>query len=63
MMISIHALREERDQQAGTGKRRRNRYFNPRAPRGARRSFPYRIDPAENISIHALREERDERAS
>ncbi len=56
--ISIHALREEGDQNSRIisfhGK-----YFNPRPPRGGR-PCPLRQSPDEPaISIHALREEGD----
>ena len=56
--ISIHALREERDQlkrvdPAG------QKDFNPRAPRGARRPGSFGAGVCKCISIHALREERD----
>ena len=57
--ISIHAPREGRDQ-ASVFKDLDNLYFNPRAPRGARRTA--HSDKAEqlNISIHAPREGRDD---
>ena len=57
-MISIHALREERDRPSRR-KRAHLQHFNPRAPRGARRLFDCRIRWERMISIHALREERD----
>ena len=39
--ISIHALREERDSDY-TDEKGRVLYFNPRAPRGARRNGQFR---------------------
>ena len=56
--ISIHALREESDFAALCTKRRQNN-FNPRPPRGERRSTLRRRQGRQKISIHALREESD----
>ena len=57
--ISIHALREERDL-APSLLTTPSSDFNPRAPRGARRSRScYNQRRKGGISIHALREERD----
>ncbi len=57
-IISIHALREERDQHNGSATAPPG-YFNPRAPRGARRDTYVIKHTPPTISIHALREERD----
>ena len=56
--ISIHALREEGDQQGGK-KRRAEKYFYPRPPRGGRHFQPLFCSRLLQISIHALREEGD----
>ena len=57
-MISIHALREEGDQQVA-GRRRGRKNFYPRPPRGGRRHSSRTPNSRQMISIHALREEGD----
>ena len=54
--ISIHALREERDGGIVIHMMKQT-YFNPRAPRGARRGAAADYLQFVRISIHALREE------
>ena len=56
--ISIHALREEGDWQAGSAQVQL-RYFYPRPPRGGRRPLEINAYKISDISIHALREEGD----
>ena len=56
--ISIHALREEGDQQH-LDKTGRVLDFNPRPPRGGRRTRLVECLRVRHISIHALREEGD----
>ena len=59
-MISIHALREERDQGIPLYAVNENPDFNPRAPRGARPAHSPAGLSVTVFSIHALREERDD---
>ena len=56
--ISIHALREEGDNSSSTDKHPQHN-FNPRPPRGGRRSACQSVPHRADISIHALREEGD----
>ena len=56
--ISIHAPREGRDHSAKLLAKTQN-YFNPRAPRGARRNEASSRTILSRISIHAPREGRD----
>ena len=57
-MISIHALRMERDTVPPLG-RVVYQHFNPRAPHGARPMDEIDEIISSGISIHALRMERD----
>ena len=57
--ISIHALREEGDDDAGVDYTRQS-YFYPRPPRGGRQLTLPNKEPRWMISIHALREEGDQ---
>ena len=57
--ISIHALREEGDDLLVVPKVS-SLNFNPRPPRGGRRTSSWPYDAFIQISIHALREEGDE---
>ena len=56
--ISIHALREEGDDQRDHAPARAG-HFYPRPPRGGRLQTTQRASVCVNISIHALREEGD----
>ena len=56
--ISIHAPREGRDLMLRRP-RVKGRHFNPRAPRGARRTETVHKSGYTSISIHAPREGRD----
>ena len=58
LTISIHALREEGDWQAGSAQVQL-RYFYPRPPRGGRLCYLMDGRWTTLISIHALREEGD----
>ena len=58
MVISIHALREEGDGDAGDVRLCRVDFY-PRPPRGGRQSGDFVLPWRPNISIHALREEGD----
>ena len=57
--ISIHALREEGDQQGDSWVHGRSNFY-PRPPRGGRLQRSGNADGRHGISIHALREEGDE---
>ena len=57
-VISIHALREEGDDEHAHGMTT-GKDFYPRPPRGGRRARRVLVATARCISIHALREEGD----
>ena len=57
-VISIHALREERDRSETPSRWRSLRFQSTRSARSATSSSRSRVDSL-TISIHALREERD----
>ena len=57
--ISIHALREEGDQNMGHGQHHHSNFY-PRPPRGGRLCMPCACWLCPRISIHALREEGDQ---
>ena len=57
--ISIHALREEGDDNTMTATVTGDADFYPRPPRGGRLAMLFILSAGQKISIHALREEGD----